>query len=314
MILEARWIALARWSGRVDPRPVLEGDSPSGPPGLVRALNAARGGEAQPAPFVRLGDPAYPDALLDLRCPPPVLWYRGDLDVLQRPGLAVVGARACTAYGRGVAGRLGRAAAHEDVVLVSGAARGIDRAAHEGALPGASIAVLGSGVLARQSSWASTLHDRVAATGLVLSELPPHDPATRWTFPLRNRLIAALAQCVVVVEAGRKSGALHTANAARALDRPLFAVPGPIDAPASAGCLQLLSEGTPPLVRIDDALAPLRPQDGLMARVLGRLAGGPVPLRQLIGDDAPRRVLPLLSALELTGGIRRLADGRYAQG
>ncbi|MCP4804125.1 MAG: DNA-protecting protein DprA [Proteobacteria bacterium] len=312
--LELRWIALARWSGRIDPRLYLDGAVPADAPvGLVRSLREARGLEAQPTPFVRFGDPGYPAALQDLAAPPPVLWLRGDAELLEAPGLGVVGARACTPYGRSVASRLGRAAVAAGGVLVSGAARGIDRAAHEGALDGPTVAVLGSGLVARPSAWARQLHDRIAAHGLVVSELPPHDPATRWTFPRRNRLIAALSRAVVVVEAGRKSGALHTANAANALGRPLFAVPGRIDAPASAGCLQLIREGVPPLVELDEAIAALRAPDSPAARLLGALDGGPVSLTTLLArmNATPRDVLPLLAALELTGGVRRLADGRY---
>lgn len=316
MSLHTWWITLARWSGRVDPRLYAEGAVPSGaPPALARALRSARGRESQPYPFARIGDDRYPGSLLDLACPPAVVWFDGDVDVLRRPGLAVVGARACTSYGRQIACRLGAAAVGADGALISGAARGIDRAAHEGALPGPTVAVLGSGLGARPGGVPGRLQDRIANDGLLMTELPPSDPATRWTFPRRNRLIAALARCVVVVEAGRKSGALHTANAARDLDRPLLAVPGPIGAPASEGCLQLLSEGVAPLVRVEDAVTPLRPADSLASRLLTALENKPAPLSVILARAGaePREALPLLSALELTGGVRRLPGGRYAR-
>ncbi|HJN77971.1 MAG TPA: DNA-processing protein DprA [Myxococcota bacterium] len=329
MRLHRRWIALSRWSGQFDPRPLLERgpletqqDLSGLPPGLVRDLREATDfvedsvDDDIPAEVRRIDQEDYPRALLDLSEPPALLWGRGNWSLLDDPTVAVVGSRACTGYGRSVASGLGAAAARDGIVVVSGAARGIDRAAQTGALDagGGSVGVLGAGLGARVASTARALLDRLAGQGLLLSELPPDHPPTRFTFPRRNRIIAALARATVVVEAARRSGALHTANAANRLGRPLFAVPGPIDAPASAGCLRLLAQGAHVVTRLEDVLVAVRPADGGTAALLGQL-DQPRSLGELalsLGAP-PREILGALVALELTGGIRRLPDHRYVR-
>ena len=318
MRLHARWIALSRWSGQFDPRPLLargpleDLDDLSGlPPGLARALAESEGSVDAPS-ALRLGDPDYPRRLLDLAQPPALLWGEGDWSLLGRRALGVVGARACSGYGRSVASGLGAAAAREGVVLLSGAARGIDQAAHQGALDGCgpTVAVMGSGLGAGQRR----IHRRIAESGLLLSELPPGTPPTRFTFPRRNRIIAALSSAVVVVEAARKSGTLHTANAAIRLGRPLLAVPGPIDAPASRGCNRLIAQGAQPLLCIDDALAALGEEERGLGPLLAAL-DEPRTVEQLsraLGAPA-RELVAQLVTLELTGGVRRLADQRYVR-
>ncbi|MCB9761971.1 MAG: DNA-protecting protein DprA [Alphaproteobacteria bacterium] len=321
------WVALARWSGRFDPRPLFTAlggpqaasrASPrallraGAPPGLVQHVREA---EAVPTgdPWMHLGQPDYPAALLDLGRPPPVLWYRGRIAALRSPGVAIVGARRCTPYGRGVAGRLGAAVVQAGGVMVSGAARGIDAAAHRGALAVGpeTVAVLGAGLAYRVvGAAAQLLRDLVAEGGLLLSEMPPTDPPTRYTFPRRNRIIAALARATVVVEAAERSGALITAGFARDLGRDVLAVPGRIDAPASAGTLALIEEGAI-LLRSPAQLTALLPErhPERLATALRRPASA-AQVARVLGVGIPE-ALRLLAGLELTGTVRRLADQRY---
>ncbi len=202
------------------------------------------------------GDPGYPAAILDLEDPPAVLYAKGRLDLVDAPSVALVGARRATPYGLHVAGDFARQLAQAGVSVVSGLAMGIDAAAHAAALDvrGATIAVQGTGVDVAYPRSNASLHARVSREGLVLSELPPGRAAHPGAFPRRNRLIAALADVVVVVEAGSKSGALITAQLGGALGRLVAAVPGPIDRDSSLGANLLLRDGAHVVTSIDDVL------------------------------------------------------------
>lgn len=175
---------------------------------------------------------------------PVLLWARGDRSLLRRPGIAVVGARAATGYGEHVAMELAAGLAGRDAVVISGGAYGIDGMAHRAALAsgGATIAILAGGIDRFYPSGHEALLTRIVEQGLLLSEVPCGTPPTRWRFLQRNRLIAAIAAATVVVEAGRRSGSLNTANHAADLGRPLGAVPGPVTSAASAGCHLLIRE------------------------------------------------------------------------
>lgn len=324
------WVAASRWSQSVDLRPVLE--QVGGPAGFEaasaetlqsaglsekRALQAL---ETEPQSFdgrwVVVGAPGYPRALLDLACPPPVLFVRGDPGLLDGRCLTVVGSRACTPYGQAIARQLGAGTARVGAALVSGGAWGIDTHAHRGALDagGATVAVLGAGLDSAQPVRARRLHDEIlAAGGAIASELAPLDPAARWTFPRRNRLLAALGTATVVVQAKARSGALYTASHARELGRPLFAVPDRIDGPASAGSNALLAEGVAPLLGVEQAVGLVRPRDCVSAQLL-RALEHPTGLDALCVRSRlpPRVVLRTLTTLELTGTVRRLPDSRYA--
>lgn len=198
------------------------------------------------------GDPEWPEALDDLEVPPWALWVRGHrqlTDVTTR-SVAIVGARASTAYGNHVAAEVAAGAGARGFTVVSGAAFGIDAAAHRGALAveAPTVAVLAGGVdRPYPSAHAGLLRD-IARTGAVVSEVPPGSAPTRSRFLARNRLIAALGTGTVVVEAGLRSGARHTLNAAAALGRPVAAVPGPVTSPVSAGCHQAIREQLATLV------------------------------------------------------------------
>lgn len=215
---------LVRWTERLRATDVL------------RSLESAARCDAR---MIVPGDPHWPlgvDALRD--SPPVLLWARGDVELLRRPGVAIVGARAATGYGEHVAMELAAGLCARDVVVVSGGAYGIDGMAHRAALAsgGATIAVLAGGIDRLYPSGHEALLTRVAEQGLLIAEVPCGTAPTKWRFLQRNRLIAALSAATVVVEAGRRSGALSTANHALEAGLPVGIVPGPITSAASAGC------------------------------------------------------------------------------
>lgn len=206
-----------------------------------------------------MGCPGYPAALAHDRQAPAVLFATGDVAVLEgRPRVAVVGTRSATRYGLGLATELGRGLARAGVVVVSGAAPGIDSAAHAGALvldDGApSVGVLGTALDAETSRAEMALRGALAVRGAVLSEIPPGVHSARWRFAVRNRVIAALAHVVVVVECHHRGGSLHTVSAALARGVTVTAVPGSVRSPASAGTNRLLVEGAVPVRDVDDVL------------------------------------------------------------
>lgn len=224
--------------------------------------------------------PDYPAELLTLYRPPVLLAVRGRWPP-PTPAMAMVGARAATAYGRAVASRLASAAARIGVAVVSGLARGIDRWSLEAALEagGQVVAVLGCGIDIAYPPENRQLQERIAREGTLVSEFRLGQRPDRWTFPRRNRVIAALARGVLVVEAGARSGALITVAHALELGRDVWAVPGPIDSSASEGCNRLIADGAVPI---------------LGAESLVELLGGPAPA----GKDPPREGDPLLRALD----------------
>jgi len=235
-------------------------------------------------------DRLYPAALRDAADAPWALFGRGDaalLEGLEAGGvITVVGARRASSYGREVARELGRELAATGLVVVSGLAFGIDACAHRGALEaGKTFAVLGCGADVAYPAAHRSLWRRIGQAGLVLSELPPGTGAWRWTFPARNRIMAALAGMTVVVEAAARSGSLITADLAADLGRDLGAVPGPVGSRLSAGPHNLLAGGAC-LVR--DAQDVLDAMLGPGARRLERT-----------GSPLGRRLHQVLEALEL---------------
>ena len=275
--------------------------------------------------------PSYPRRLRALDNPPAVLHVLGGVDRLLELAtgdpVAIVGARCASRYGLEVAFALGRGLGAASVGVVSGMALGVDSAAHAGALQGggATIAVLpGSAERAYPASKRS-LHRRICADGVAVSELPPGTDVWRWMFPARNRLIAGLAALTIVVEAAEQSGALLTAAIARRLERPVGAVPGRVTAPLATGPHRLLATGA---VLIRDA------QDALDALFGAGVRGAVDPRptlagteRKLLGaiascDDTSAALaragltvqdgLAMLASLELGGYVRREPGGRYA--
>ncbi len=216
--------------------------------------------EVKPEPFLRSSDALYPAGLSDLALPPARLYWLGDLAILDAPRVAIVGTRDCTSAGERAARMLTRAFVRAGATVISGMARGIDAAAHRAALDegGKTVAVLGTGIDVPYPVGHTRLHREIVERGLVVSENAPGSSAHPGAFPRRNRIIAALSELVIVVEAGFKSGALNTAAHALELGRPLAAVPGPMDCPKSAGSNLLLRDGADFIASEADALALLK--------------------------------------------------------
>ncbi|HZD88041.1 MAG TPA: DNA-processing protein DprA [Gaiellaceae bacterium] len=209
--------------------------------------------------FAGRSSPEFPRLLGAIHDPPPGIFLRGDgdLELLSRPSVAIVGARACSGYGAAVARGLGRDLAAAGLVVVSGLARGIDAEAHRGALEagGATVAVLGCGIDRDYPAAHAELARRVAAAGLIVSEYAPGVEPAPWRFPARNRIVAGLCAATVVVEARERSGALITADLALEEGREVLAVPGEITSSLSAGTNALLKLGAGVLTAAGDILA-----------------------------------------------------------
>jgi len=270
--------------------------------------------------------PEFPPLLRAIHDPPPGLYVRGgaELELISRPAVAVVGARACSAYGRHVARQLGRELASAGLVVVSGLARGVDGEAHRGALEagGITVAVLGCGIDRDYPAVHAELAVRIVAQGgLIVSEYAPGVEPAPWRFPARNRIIAGLCAASVVVEARERSGALITADFALEEGREVFVVPGEITSALSAGSNALLRLGATPLLTPEDVLlaygleaaasAPLDVSPSA-ATVLDRIresACGADELVRLTGLDAAA-VAIAVSELELAGLVS-LDEGAY---
>jgi DNA processing protein len=207
-----------------------------------------------------LGHPNYPPPLAAIPDPPPLLYLRGELTSADTNAVAIVGTRYGTAYGRRTAEKLAAGLAQAGCTVISGLARGIDGAAHKGTLEanGRTVAVLAGGLARIYPPEHTDLAERIVQHGCLISETPMTMAPQPGMFPARNRIISGLARCVVVVEAGYRSGALITVNHAAEQGREVFAVPGPIDSPASAGCLELIRDGAKLVRSAEDILDDLR--------------------------------------------------------
>lgn len=196
--------------------------------------------------IITMADALYPERLRNIYQPPLLLYGKGAMPLFdEEAAVAVVGTRSCTPYGIHCAEKLGYELTQQGGMVVSGMAKGVDAAAMRGALRfgGFTCGVLGGGVDVVYPAENRRLYEDIAATGVLLSEYPPQAEPEAWHFPLRNRIISGLSVAAVVVEAPERSGALITAHNAAEQGREVFAVPGPIDAPNSAGCHQLIREG-----------------------------------------------------------------------
>lgn len=250
--------------------------------------------------LLALDGPGYPSALAAIHDPPTTLSVRGELRDEDARAVAIVGARRATPAGAEIARTLGAELAAAGVTVVSGLARGVDRAAHEGALAvgGRTLAVLGSGVANPYPAHHAGLAERIARAGAVLSELEPDAVPSRHTFPQRNRIIAGLSLGVVVVEAGPRSGSLITADLAMQAGRELFAVPGSILEPLSRGPNRLLREGAHLVETAADVLEVLfgvGPRDDDVGALLSERTEDDLPPRPREDDDpSTARVLAAL--------------------
>ncbi|MBW3540676.1 MAG: DNA-processing protein DprA [Planctomycetes bacterium] len=284
--------------------------------------------------LVAVLDDVYPVALEKICDPPGILYCRGTLEPRDELAVAIVGSRRCTLYGRDQAERLARELALAGVTVVSGLARGIDAAAHRGALSaenGRTIAVVANGLAAVYPPEHAALAGEVAARGAVLSEVPLDQPPRAGLFPQRNRIISGLSAGVVIVEASRTSGALHTARHAMEQGREVFAVPGRIDSLASEGCHDLIRDGATLIRNVDDVLEALGPLVEPVRRseneqvfspreltlndqerlVLNRIDSEPMHVDQVAAglELETSRVLSTLTVLEMKRMIRRLPGG-----
>jgi DNA processing protein len=216
--------------------------------------------------FVLSGEAEYPAALIEIDAPPPVLALRGRPDLLERPCVAIVGARNASAPGRRMAARLARGLSEAGYTIVSGLARGIDAEAHRESLAGGTAAVLAGGLDRPYPPENAALYDEILARGLALSEMPLGLSPRGRDFPRRNRLVSGLSRAVIVVEAARRSGSLITARFAAEQGREVFAVPGsPLD-PRCEGSNDLLRAGASIATAVEDVLAILTPLAGTEAR------------------------------------------------
>jgi DNA processing protein len=287
-----------------------------------RAELAARG-----LRWVARNERGFPARLRSIHDPPPGLFVRGEapLELLDRTAVAVVGARACSAYGSAVAFELGRELARAGVLVVSGLARGVDAAAHRGALEaGETAAVLGCGVDRDYPRAHAALAAAIATRGLVVSEYPPGVEPSPWRFPARNRIVAGLCDATVVVEARERSGALITADLALDEGREVLAVPGEITSNLSRGTNGLLRLGATPVTSIDDVLAavgaprlapaeraPLEPR---LEAVRAAVADAPAAADDVVRRTglAPGAAAAALAELELLGLVVH-AEGLYRE-
>lgn len=274
--------------------------------------------------LVLLGDPAYPPTLQHIADPPLLLYAKGDLTLLQREGVAVVGARNATMQGKANARQFARALSEAGMTVVSGLALGIDAAAHEGGLEGAggTVAVIGTGIDRIYPRRNAALARRIAEEGCLLSEFALGTAARAEHFPIRNRIIAGMTRATLVIEAAARSGSLITAHAAVTAGREVFVLPGSVLSPQSAGCHALIREGarlvaTPEHLLEDLGLAKpgevAAPIDQAAGWLLAALGHDPVGADEL----ATRLQLPpsdmqaSLLALELAGVVERLPGGAF---
>lgn len=275
--------------------------------------------------FLPRSDRSFPRLLASIHDPPVGLFLRGlaAAQLLERPAVAVVGARSCSPYGAHVARACGRDLAAAGLVVVSGLARGIDGEAHRGALEGGgtTVAVLGCGVDRDYPAANRELASRIAETGLVVSEYAPGVEPAPWRFPARNRIIAGLCAITVVVEARAASGALITADLALEEGRDVFAVPGEITSALSAGTNALLGLGATPFTSAFDVLerygleAAAEPAPEVGAReaaMLERLRESPASADELARASKldPGDLAAALTELELAGAIQE-AEGVF---
>ena len=290
-----------------------------------------------PRRVLHLGDPDYPPALLNIEDPPLMLYVQGEIPLSWPAALAIVGSRNPTAQGKTNAHQFGRSLAQAGLTVVSGLALGIDGAAHEGALEGASpdqlatIAVVGTGLDRVYPRQHEALAERIAQRGLIVSEYPLGTAPLPANFPRRNRLISGLSEGTLVVEAAVQSGSLITARMAIEQGKEVFAIPGSIHSAQSRGCHALLRQGAKLVESAQDVLEELRPGVAVVApattalpaagpaatgsalRLLDALGFDPVSLDALVdrtGSSASELQAHLLE-LELAGHVARLPGGLF---
>lgn len=292
--------------------------------------------EALGARYLTLGQGLYPRALSALDSAPPLLIAKGQFALLDRPMVAMVGARNASAAACRFARQLAHDLGREGVVVVSGLARGIDSAAHDGAMDSGTIGVIAGGIDVVYPPENRDRQQRVAERGLLIAEMPPGTEPRARHFPYRNRIIAGLAAATVVVEAAPKSGSLITARLSAEAGREVLAVPGsPLD-PRAQGCNQLIRDGATLIQNADDVLEAIRPlargvaspsapfapstfpdaapDDDVRAAILALLGPSAVPVDEIVrlSGASPGDVQLVLLELDLAGRLDRHAGGRVS--
>lgn len=274
-------------------------------------------------------DETYPKRLIEIDQPPPVLYKQGDLDADDEWSVAIVGTRRVTAYGRQVAEDIAGSLARNGLTIISGLARGVDSISHQAALNagGRTIAVLGSGLDRIYPPENRHLAEQIKASGALISEYSLGTPPEASNFPQRNRLISGLSLAVIVIEAGRKSGALITAGFAADQGREVFAVPGNITSPGSMGTNRLIQNGAYPLLNAEQVLETLElsmvaehrsarvtlPSDAVEAQLFETLGQEPLHIDEITNrTEIPvEKVTATLALMELKGMIRQVGGMQY---
>lgn len=335
-VLKAPWERLA----------AIKGISPE----LAQGIAKGKLGGDPKAELKRLGEMGgrvvtleheeYPPLLKSVFAPPPMLYVLGDLEPCRQGGVAIVGSRASSHYGRRVAQEVARDLALAGKSVISGLARGIDTMAHKAALDagGHTVGVLGCGLDRAYPRENRDLIKEMAAKGAVISEFPLGTPPAAGNFPVRNRVISGLSQAVVIVEAGRKSGSLITARHALDQGREVFAVPGPVGSPQSEGCHDLIRQGARLLSSAADLLEPgaMMPSPA-PAPGKSKAAGNPAPpvadlpmewrqVLEMTGVDPvhvdlivresglkPQEVTAILVSLEMEGLVEQQPGKHYVR-
>ena len=247
--------------------------------------------------LLRRGTAEYPSAIERISDAPLLLYCKGDIRPQDELAIAIVGSRRCTMYGKQQAEKIAAALAQAGVTIVSGLARGVDAAAHQGAVAvgGRTIAVMGTGLAEIYPPEHVELAEQVTAHGAMLSEFKMSQRPSAGLFPQRNRIISALSLAVLVVEASRSSGALHTARHAMEQGKEVLAIPGRIDSLASEGCHDLIRDGATLIRHVDDIMAAIGPltKPVVVANETGETVHS---LRELSLNDVERYVLNLITA------------------
>ena len=269
---------------------------------------------------IYLGASEYPQLLTEIPDPPECLWIRGDRAAFTHIGVAVIGARAASQEGLVAAYDIAFDLARAGVAVISGLARGVDSAAHRGALDsgGRTIGVLGTGIDKVYPAENAELADRIAATGLLVTEFPPGASPEDWHFPRRNRIISGLSKAVVVVEAREKSGSLITARLAADQGRDVMAVPGTIVGGRNRGANALLKDGAKLVESAVDILQELG-LDASLSRRSPKGGGGREVVEFTVDEVAEQLKISAGEALarllewELTGEVQRIGSGRFTR-
>jgi DNA processing protein len=298
----------------------------------IQAAAAVEKAARQGLDAITSAEPGYPLPLTAIADPPPVLWLRGVRAALAGPAVAIVGSRAGSPYALAVAERLSADLAARGLTVVSGLARGVDSAAHRGALSvaGTTVAVLGCGADVVYPPEHAALAGEIAVRGAVISEQVPGTPPQSWLFPQRNRIISGLCRATVVIEAGEKSGSLITARCALEQGRDVLAVPGNILNGRNRGGHALLRDGARIVESAEDIVEELGLGDGGAPHGVGSgasasAAADPVLAALGAGDTcdldgiaertglSAARLLPRLFELEMLGLVKRVGGGRFVR-